>query len=145
MLTQTLIDVAILVYFSVSSGHGIDFDLHAGTKATAKVEEKVVLRETTMSEKCELDVESIVRPDKEIAALQASASRFKSTIDLRALATGMTWETPELHTIPINWNDQFAVSWDDDGGFRFGGKYHPVPETHISPTFMCDFFAGHNH
>src|SRR5271169_6274897 len=43
MFTQTLIHVGILVYFSVSSGHGIDFDWHTGTKAAATVEEKVVL------------------------------------------------------------------------------------------------------
>ena len=52
MLTQSLINVAILVYFSVSSGHGIDLDYHARKKAEMKVEEMVVLVERPLFEKC---------------------------------------------------------------------------------------------
>ena len=60
MLTQTLIHAAILAYFSLSSGHDIDFGWHAGKKAAAKAEEKVVLDDRPFCEKCAVqpDVQS---------------------------------------------------------------------------------------
>src|ERR1035438_1730534 len=52
MLTTSVIHVAILVYFSVSSGHGLNIDLHAAQKAVVKAEEKVVLLGQPFCEKC---------------------------------------------------------------------------------------------
>ena len=63
MITTSVIHVAILVYFSVSSGHGIDFDLHAGKKAVAKTEEKLVLVDRPFCEKWPCDPNHV--PDAE--------------------------------------------------------------------------------
>ena len=127
MLTQYLIHMAILAYLPVSSGHGIDFDLLAGRKPVAKTEEKVVLRETTLSEKCELGLETVSRPDSEIAALQADVGCLRSALGLCQRAQKPSWETPNLHAIiRHDWNEQFSFSSDDDGGFSFGGRRYPA-------------------
>jgi hypothetical protein len=146
MFTQTVINVAVLTYFSLSSVHGLPFNLHVGKNvagadyrqyvtsfsascldgaAAPNVEEKVVLRESTLGEKCGLDLEKVARPDPEIAALQADAGRFKSALGICHRAQKTTWETPNLHTVPLHWNEQFSVRWEDDGGYYFGGKHFP--------------------
>jgi len=132
MMTTTLIHVAIWTHFAVSHAAGMHFDLHAAKAAPAPAAEQVVLRESTLSEKCNFDLEPIARPDPEIAALQADASRFKSSIDLRANAKGPSWETPTTHHkqyYKTNWNEQFDLRWDDDDvGFTLGGKHFPKQE-----------------
>ena len=124
MFTPSLIHVAVLVYFSLSSGHGINLDWHAGKKAAAKVEEKVVLRETSFSEKCELGLETRNRPDQEIVALQSSASDLKSALALgERIKRGIAEKTP----VVSQWKDKFVLIWDEDGGFYFDRTYHPRP------------------
>ncbi len=137
MLTQTLINVAVLVYFSVSSGHGINFDFHAGKKAAAKAEEKVVLRESTLSEKCGLGLEAVVRPDEEIVALRSSASGLKSAL---GLGEQIKKQTPEKSPIASQWKKKFELVWDEQGGFYFDGTYHPVPAYDPSPFCWSSSF-----
>jgi hypothetical protein len=130
MITTSLIHMAIWTQFAVSHAAGMHFEFHALRQAPAAIQEKVVLRENTMSEKCDLGLEPVVRPDQEIVALRADASRFTSSIDLRANAKGPSWETPTMRgsrweAKRPDWNELFAFSWDDDGGYWLGGKHFP--------------------
>ncbi len=122
MFTQSLIHVAILTYFAASSGHGIDIDRHIGKKAATKVEEKVVLRESPMSEKCGLGLETVVRPDKEIAALQSSARGLESVL---ALGERTITQVPEKAPVANRWKEKFVLIWDEQGGVYFHGTYYP--------------------
>jgi hypothetical protein len=135
MFTSSLINMAILAYFSVSSGHGAGIDLHAGHKAAAKVEEKVVLRENSLSEK--LGLETVMRPDAEVVALQSSASSLKSAL---SLGEQIKKQTPERPPIAGQWKDKFVVTWDDAGGYYLDRTYHPAPVFDPAPDFI---FAGH--
>jgi hypothetical protein len=164
MMTTMLIHAAIWTHFAVTHPANTHFDVWAATKDAASSEvsiwrwrddpapeppeEKVILRETTMSEKFGLDVEDIARPDKEIAAVQEDASRLTSSIDLRANAKGPAWEVPTFYRNPrlrTNWNEQFSFSWDDDG-FHFGGKYYPCAwkADPKDSTQIITFFIGTN-
>ena len=140
MLAQSLINVAILACFSVSSGQGINFDLHAGKEAAAKVEEKVVLRENLLSEK--LGLESAAQPDREIVALQSSVSGLPSAL---SLDEKIVKQTPEKLPFASRWNDKFIVTWDEDGGFCFERRYHPAPDPTSPYPIMNGFFAGFSH
>lgn len=137
MLTQTLINVAILVYFSVSSGHGINFDFHAGKKAAAKVEETVVLRENSLSEKCGLGLETVGRSDEEIVALQSSASGLKAAL---GLGQRITKQAPQKLPAANQWKDKFVLIWDGEGGVYFDGTYFPGPDP--NPWACCGRAAG---
>jgi hypothetical protein len=145
MIATSLIHIAIWTSFAVSHGANIHGDFHAAKQAPTTVQEKVVLRETTMSEKCGLGLEPVMRPDKEIAALQAEACRFTSSIDLRANAKGPSWETPTWRgyawdAIRTDWNKQFAFSWDDEG-CNFGGKHFPQIDRRV-PSQIFTFNLG---
>ncbi|MGO9112235.1 MAG: hypothetical protein ACLP9L_23655 [Thermoguttaceae bacterium] len=134
MFTPSLIHMAVLVYFSVSSGHGIDFEFHDGTKSAMKVEEKVVLRECPLSEKCGLGLETVTRPDKEIVALQSSASDLKSAI---ALGERIRKQTPEKLPDASKWKEKFVLSWDEEGGLNFDRTYHPASKPDWDPCPAC--------
>lgn len=160
MLTQTLINVAVLVYFSISSGHGVNIDWAAGRntaaktedkvvtdnkclqyldgpirwqivmkteeKAAAKVEEKVMLRESSLSEKCGLGLETIARPDKEIVTLQSSASGLKSVLALgEKIARQTTVKLPVVNRFGRQWKDGFVFVWGmEDDGICIDGAYY---------------------
>ena len=142
MLSETLIHLAMLVYFSVSSAHGVHFDWRAGKQAAVKVEEKIVLRESSMSEKLGLDLETVARPDKDVIALQSNASEFK-----RALGLGeqIAKQAPEKPLLADRWHDKFAVTWDQENGFSFSGRRYPLPirvaesVITIEPRFVSGF------
>ena len=135
MFTQTLINVAVLVSFSLSSGHGIDLALHAGRKPAAKAAEKVVLRETTLSEKLGLGVESVARRDNEIAALQSSARSFQSAF---TLGKRIKKETPRKLAVAEQWKGKFVLIWDGNKGVYFDGTYFPAShKRNFCSTPMC--------
>jgi hypothetical protein len=125
MFTSSLINMAVLVYFSVSSGHSAGIDLHASQKGASKVEEKVVLRQDSLSEK--LGLETIVRPDAEVVALQSSASSLKSAL---SLGEQIKKQSPEQPAIAGQWKDRFVVTWDEAGGFYLDRTYHPAQAFH---------------
>lgn len=82
MFTQSLIHIAILVYFSLSSAHGINFDCHAGTKAAAKTEEKVVLLDRAFCEKCVV-ASDVLTPLPKVSILSRSNfDQFISDFDV---------------------------------------------------------------
>lgn len=120
MLMQSVIHVAVLTYFSVWCQNGTDFHLLVGKNAVAKPEEKVVLRETTLSEKCGLNLEPIVRPDEEIVALQSRARALTASL---SLSEQIEAQPPETCPVPGQWKDEFAATWDDEQGFYFAGKH----------------------
>ncbi len=84
-------------------------------------QDPVVLRENSLSEK--LGLETVTRPDKEIVALQVSASDLPSAL---------TWgeqikkETPQKPPLATQWENKFVLIWDEDDGFYFHGKYYPM-------------------
>ena len=131
MLTQSLINAAILVYLSVSSGHGINFDFYAGKKAVGKVDEKVVLRENSLSEK--LGMETVTRPDQEIVALQFSASKLKSAL---SLGEQIKKQTPEKPPVASQVNGKFVLILDGDKGIYFDGKYFPSHSNQFSSSLF---------
>jgi len=106
--------------------------------------EKVVLRETTLSEKYGLGVESTVRPDKEIEALKAEATTVRPSFDLQDRAYKTGWEMPtmqENRQYKMQWDKQFTVSWDDDdGGFSLGGKHFTAQrDCYSGERFLFDY------
>jgi hypothetical protein len=115
MFTSSLINMTILAYFSVSSGHGLGVDLHAGQKPAAKVVGKVVLREDSLSEK--LGLETAVRPDAEIAALRIDARSIPAALDLGDRAKKLTSEKAPEYRIAAMWDkhvDRFLHKEEDD-------------------------------
>jgi hypothetical protein len=133
MFTTSLINLAVLAYFSVSSGHEISFDFHADMKSAAKVEEKVVIRESPLSETCGLGLETVTRPDDEIVALRSRARGLKSAL---SLGEQIKKQTSEKAPFTYQWKKKFDLVWDEEGGFYLDQEYHPalpdVPYTSYS-------------
>jgi hypothetical protein len=141
MIAVSLVHIAILTNFAVAHAAGTHFDYLATFKADKPTEarfdgwrwatdpevEKVVLRDTTLSEKCGLGEEPNVLLDEETIALADKASHFVSSIDWIEKRKDPPPPKPDL-PIRANWTKRFAVRWDDDGGFSLGGKYFPKPE-----------------
>jgi hypothetical protein len=121
MFTSTLFNMAVLVYFAVSSGHGAGLDLRAGRKAAAKVEEKVVLREDSLSEK--LGLEAVTRPDQEIVALRSDARGIKAALVLGDRAKTLTFEEPPKYRIANSWDKRAIrlLHQEDDSDESNGG------------------------
>jgi hypothetical protein len=137
MLMQTLFQVTVLTYFAISSGHGLNLDAE---KAHApSVDEKIVLRQSPLSEQYGLGLETVVRPDTEIAALQADASRFQSVLGLLQRAATAAQTKRAVQTVRMDWSKRFSLSWDDDGGFDFGGKKFPYSEHDQIYSFQISF------
>ena len=150
MLTTSLINLAVLAYFSVSSGHDMGFGLyderpnlrqylsegyrnendwsfrtrsfHAGNSVVAKAEEKVVLRVSPLSEKYGLGLETVTHPDQEIVVLRSSARGVKSAL---ALGERIAKQTSEKAPFTSQWKDRFVLIWDGDKGIYFDGTYIP--------------------
>ncbi len=121
MFAPSLVNLAVLMYFSVSSGHGIDFDFHAGRTTAPKVEDRVVLRESPLSEKCGLGLETVTRPDEEIVALRSSVSGLPSAL---ALGDNIKKQTAEEFFAANRWKKVFEVVSDDEGGLHL--VFRPV-------------------
>ncbi|MGA2253899.1 MAG: hypothetical protein ABSG53_04485 [Thermoguttaceae bacterium] len=143
MLTPSLIHVAIFVYFSVSSGHGIDFASHVGNTPAAKVEGTVVLGGSSFREKLGLDLEPVTRPDKEIAAFQSSVSGLKS---VPAFNEQIATQSPEKLTT-VSRKKRFELLCDEQGGFYLNGVFYPGPDGKLCPQqpVKCVLFSPTEH
>ena len=103
MLTPSLIHLAILAYFSLSSGHGSNIDLHDGQKPEAIIGAKVALDDSTFSESG-LDFETAIRPDRETGTVQSSASGL--------LPGGNSWVDREIVALQSSASGvQSALAW----------------------------------
>ena len=143
MFTQSLIQVAMIAYFSLSAGHGGKVAQHPARKAAANVEDRVVIRESPLSERCGLDLEAVIRPDKDIAALQNDARNFKSSLGLNERAKSKSWELTNIEKNSIHWDEQFAVKWEDDGSYSFANKHFPNRPQDLDFNFS-PFIGGLN-
>jgi hypothetical protein len=157
MIAITLVHVAILTNFAyshVASRHfGFNVPKPAPAAACFVVDnngeghlredflsppiQKVILQDS-LCEKCGLgpvptcdDCVRIAQPatpiDEETAALRNKARNFSSSIDWISKRNDLhsqKLEAPKRE----NWTKRFAVQWDEDGGFTFGGKYYPKPD-----------------
>jgi hypothetical protein len=125
MIAMSLIHLAIWTQFAVFHAASMNLDLHAAKPAAAQAVEKVVLRENSLGEQLGLETATVVEPDKEMAALQADASGFTSSVHVPANAKRPRSEFPVVNE-SMDWKKRFDFSWDDDGAFWLGGKYCPV-------------------
>jgi hypothetical protein len=148
MIAVSLIHVAILTNFAYSHAADAQFNIRAAVKANSSLQtcfpgrrtgdetessvEKIVLRETTLCEKYGIGTEPAAVPDEETITLANKARHFVSSIDWIAQRKEAPAPKPDI-AIRANWTKRFAVQWDDDGGFSFGGKYFPKPE----PNSTC--------
>jgi hypothetical protein len=154
MIAVSLVHIAILTSFAVAHAAGTHIDFHAAFKGDNAAEtrvngwrwpdetteptvEKVVLRDTTLSEICGLGERPNAPLDEDTTALADKARRFASSIDWIAKRKDLPPAMPDL-PIRANWTKRFAVQWDDDGGFSLGGKYFPKSIKEIeTPLSSC--------
>jgi hypothetical protein len=160
MIGISLVHVAILTNIAVAHSGGIRLDLREaffkaenkpetsingwrwGGDSTESTVEKVVIRDTALSEKCGLGAEPTAPIDAETTALADKARHFVSSIDWIAQRKDAPPAKPDA-SIRANWTKRFAIQWDEDGGFSLGGKYFPVPEddwnSHFGSGPYCHF------
>ena len=104
MFTQSLIQAAILVYFSVPFGQSIHFDLHVGKKAVATTEEKTALIDQNFGEKCRVrsDVPAYYRKNRFCPGGGSTSSFPISTLHTKlrrstvaVIVFRLTWRLPK--------------------------------------------------
>jgi len=142
MLTSSLMHVAVLVYFSLSLGHGIDSAFHVGKAPTAKAGETVKLGGSAFREKLGLESEPVVQPDKEIAAFQSSLNGLKS---VPAFHKQIATQPPEKLPAASHWKKRFFLVSDGNKGVYFDGRFFPMinePDDfgwngHAEPPVKC--------
>jgi hypothetical protein len=137
MLTSSLMHLAVLVYFSLSLGHGIGNTghIHAGKTPAAKVGETVELGGSAFREKLGLESEPAVRPDNEVAAFQSSLNGLKS---VPAFHKQIATQAPEKLPAASHWKKRFFLVSDGNKGVYFDGKFFPM----INEINETDGFRG---
>ena len=170
MIATLLVHAAIWTQFAASHAANY-FDFHTAKQESSydwgvsqntsngPVVEKVVIRETTLSEKYGLGVETesvrytsqfhletdarLNDQQKEIAAVRADARHVAPTTDWLAARKDIVSATPKIRAaVQTNWEKKFAARWDEDGGFWLGGKYFP---NELDDKEIFSFFVSFAH
>jgi hypothetical protein len=144
VITTSLIQMAIWTHLAVSHAAGMHFDIravftpttphasipnwceHDETCDPAPTVERVVVREATFSEKYSLDIETLLRPDKEIVALQENAQLLKPALGNCLPEPKVTWQPPNIRYFRTDCEAQFAFSLDDDGEYKSHAEGPPM-------------------
>jgi hypothetical protein len=128
MIAVSLVHLALMTHFAAAHAGNLHFDFMVA-KAEPAVE-KVDFRESTLSEKLDLDIDSIDRPNTEFEAAIKEIRTLSSAIGNCVRPPKTSWETPNprAYSYLPDWNKQFAFQLDDDGyGFTFGKQHFERP------------------
>lgn len=172
MIATLLVHTAIWTQFAVAHTVDMKFDFAAMFKAEPQPQtmlqdcglvneseppvERIVIRETTLSEKYGLGVETegwewegkwygfsrgrdmpLNDQQKEIAAVGADARRLTPSTDWLAGRKDVFSTKPKFSlALQTNWQKEFSVRWDDDGGLWFGRRYFPPKEPEVFNFFI---------